>query len=399
MATTNPREHAPHDHDHDHDEGHDHPHGAHDDQGDHGHDDHSHEHGDHGDGHAEGQDHDHTHHGGPLGWLSELFGGHSHGAPTADEALEGSAEGIRAVKISLVGLFLTAALQAIVVVNSGSVALLADTVHNLADALTSIPLWIAFVIGRRPPNKRYTYGYGRAEDVAGMAIVLVIVLSAAVAAWESIRKLMAPEPLSNISWVIAAAIIGFIGNEAVALYRIKVGTRIGSAALVADGQHARVDGLTSLAVLFGALGVLAGFPIADPLVGVLITIAILFVLRDALREVWWRLMDAVDPDLVERLEAAAHVPGVQAVDSVRVRWIGHTLHAEANVEVDGSLTTAESHAIAEETRHAMLHAAPWLRTATVHVDPCHHDGQDHHAVTSHHFPDRQQAAPAHGDHP
>jgi cation diffusion facilitator family transporter len=183
---------------------------------------------------------------------------------------------------------------------------------------------------------------------------------------------------------MGAAVIGFIGNEAVALYRIRVGERIGSAALVADGQHARVDGLTSLAVLFGALGVLAGFPRADPLVGLLITVAILFVLKGAAREVWWRLMDAVDPALVETLEAAARVPGVQELDGVRVRWIGHTLHAEANVVVDSTLTTADGHAIAEEARHAMLHAAPWLRTAIVHVDPCGHDGKDHHAVTSHH---------------
>jgi cation diffusion facilitator family transporter len=176
----------------------------------------------------------------------------------------------------------------------------------------------------------------------------------------------------------------------VAIYRIRVGQRIGSAALVADGQHARVDGLTSLAVLFGALGVLAGYPLADPIVGLLITIAIVFVLRGAVREIWWRLMDAVDPALVEKLESAAkQVPGVQSLDEVRVRWIGHTLHAEANVGVDGDLLTSDSHAIAEEVRHAMLHAAPWLRSATVHVDPSQHDGRDHHAITSHHFPIRR----------
>jgi cation diffusion facilitator family transporter len=370
-------------------DGHDHPH---DDVGG------GHPHGeDHGHGHDDdhGHDHDdHEHRGGPLGWLAELFGGHSHGGPVADEALEGSDEGIRAVKVSLIALFVTAALQAVIVVFSGSVALLADTIHNLADALTAVPLWIAFVVGRRPANRRYTYGYGRAEDVAGLAIVAMIALSAAIAGWESVRKLVNPEPMQYIGLVIAASVIGFIGNEAVAIYRIRVGKRIGSAALVADGQHARVDGLTSLAVLFGALGVLAGFPLADPIVGLLITIAIVFVLRDAVREIWWRLMDAVDPALVERLEAAAEkVDGVQAIDEMRVRWIGHTLHAEANVEVDGSLTTRDGHAIAEEVRHAMLHAAPWLRSATVHVDPCHHDGRDHHAVTSHHFPDRRERVP------
>jgi cation diffusion facilitator family transporter len=371
---------------------------AHNDGHGHQHDDeHTHDHDDghaHGDAHSHEHDGDHEHRGGPLGWLAELYGGHSHGAPVADAALEGSDEGIRAVKVSLAALFVTAALQAVVVVFSGSVALLADTIHNLADALTAIPLWIAFVVGRRPANRRYTYGYGRAEDVAGLAIVAMIALSAALAGWESFRKLINPEPMQYIGWVIAASVIGFIGNEAVALYRMRVGKQIGSAALVADGQHARVDGLTSLAVLFGALGVLAGFPMADPIVGLLITVAIVFVLRDAVREIWWRLMDAVDPALVEQLQSAAQrAPGVQSTNDMRVRWIGHTLHAEANVEVDGALTTSEGHAIAEEVRHAMLHAAPWLRSATVHVDPCHHDGQDHHAATSHHFPDRQESSP------
>lgn len=351
---------------------------------------HAHPHDEHAHGDDHGHEHDdHEHRGGPIGWLADLFGGHSHGAPVADEVLEGSEEGIRAVKISLVALFITAALQGVVVALSGSVALLADTIHNLSDALTAVPLWIAFVVGRRPPNRRYTYGYGRAEDVAGLAIVAMIALSAAIAGWESVRKFVNPEPVQYIGLVIAASIIGFIGNEAVAIYRIRVGKRIGSAALVADGQHARVDGLTSLAVLFGALGVLAGFPLADPIVGLLITIAIVFVLRGAVREIWWRLMDAVDPSLVDRIESAARqVDGVQALNDVRVRWIGHTLHAEANVEVDGALPTSEGHAIAEEVRHAMLHTAPWLRSARVHVDPCRHDGHDYHGVTSHHFPDR-----------
>jgi cation diffusion facilitator family transporter len=378
-------DHVHDDREHRHGDGHDRapasPSAGHGDH-EHGHDAHGHEH-----GRPDGAHDDHQHRGGPLGWLSELYGGHSHGAPVADEALEGSADGIRAVKVSLVALFATAALQAIVVVMSGSVALLADTIHNLADALTAVPLWIAFVVGRRAATRRYTYGYGRAEDIAGLAIVLMITLSAIVAGWESIRKLMDPEPLQYIGWVIAASIIGFVGNEAVAVYRIRVGRRIGSAALVADGQHARVDGLTSLAVLFGALGVLAGFPLADPIVGLLITLAIVFVLRDAVREIWWRLMDAVDPALVDTLEQAGRrADGVQAIDQVRVRWVGHALHAEANVEVDGAISTAKGHEIAEGVRHAMLHAAPWVRSVTVHVDPCHHDGVDHHAATSHHLP-------------
>jgi cation diffusion facilitator family transporter len=354
---------------------HDHPpndHG-HDGRGDH----------DHDSGHEHGHDHEHRH--GPFAWLGELFGGHSHGAPSADPALEGSAAGIRAVKLSLIGLALTAGIQGVIVAMSGSVSLMADMIHNLADAMTAVPLWIAFSLGRRPADRRYTYGYGRAEDIAGVVILLLIAGSAALAAWESVQRLLQPEPIRFIGYVIAAALVGFAGNEAVAIYRIRVGRQINSAALVADGQHARADGLTSLAVVLGALGVLAGFPLADPLIGLLITVAILFVLRDAAREVWWRLMDAVDPALVDRLERAARVDGVQAVDAVRVRWIGHTLHAEANLLVDETLSTAASHAIAEEARHAMLHAAPELRSAVVHVDPCGHSGTEHHAPTAHHF--------------
>src|SRR5262249_35611384 len=209
-----------------------------------------------------------------------------------------------AVKVSLVALFLTAALQAGVVAMSGSVGLLADTIHNLADALTSVPLWIAFVIGQRAPTRRYTYGFGRAEDIAGRAMVLIITLSAVIAGWETVRKLWSPEPMQYIGWVIAASIIGFIGNESVAIYRIRVGERIGSAALVADGQHARIDGLTSLAVLVGALGGLAGYPLADPIVGLLVTGAIIFVVKGAVRPILWRLRGAGDPQRGGALESA-----------------------------------------------------------------------------------------------
>src|SRR5262249_46233929 len=156
-------------------------------------------------------------------------------------------EGIRALKVSLAGLAVTAILQVVVVMVSGSVALMADTIHNFADALTAVPLAIAFSLGRRKPNKRYTYGYGRAEDLAGVFIVFMIALSAVIAAWEAIRRLVNPEDVHHVGWVIAAGLIGFAGNELVAVYRIRVGRDIGSAALVADGLHARTDGLTSLA--------------------------------------------------------------------------------------------------------------------------------------------------------
>lgn len=342
--------------------------------------------------HDHGHTHNHDHGRGPLGWLSEalpFLHGHRHGQPNVDTALETSERGIRALKLSLLMLAATAAFQLVIVLMSGSVALLADTIHNFSDALTAVPLWLAFTLGKRPPNRRYTYGYGRAEDVAGVIIVAVIVASAALAAYESYQRLVNPQPLRDLGWVIVASIVGFLGNEAVALLRIRVGREIGSAALVADGQHARVDGLTSLAVLLGALGVLAGYPIADPIVGLLITVAILFIARDAALTMWYRLMDAVEPEVVDTIErTAATVAGVQEVHDVRVRWLGHKLQAEVHVLVDEDLPTHASHQLAEEVRHALFHALPKLAVVNVHTDPCGHSGRDHHATTAHH------AAPA-----
>ena len=358
--------------------------------------DHDHGHGGHDQGHdgppngGHGGHHDNP--GGIRDFIAGVFSPHSHdAADSIDSALTASAEGMRALKISLAGLAVTAAFQVVIVVISGSVALLADTIHNFSDALTAIPLGFAFWLGRRPANKRYTYGYGRAEDLAGIFIVAAIALSAAVAGWQAVRRLLEPQDIHNVGWVIAAGIIGFVGNELVALYRIRVGRRIGSAALVADGLHARTDGLTSLAVVAGALGVALGFPVADPIVGLLITLAILVVLKSAARDIYGRLMDSVDPDLVNDVhEVLTSVPGVEAVESVRIRWIGHELRAEAEVTCDADLTLADAHAIAEEAHHRLLHDIHRLAQATIHTNPCGHDGRDHHATTAHHFPTRVQ---------
>ena len=371
-----------HAHGHGHDDGHEHA-------DDHAHDGHEYTHDDHEHGH----DHEHAHdHGGLWAELQHLFQPHSHdAADSVDDALAGSNEGVRAVQLSLVGLGLTAALQLAVALASGSVAVLADTIHNFADASTAIPLWLAFWVGRKPANARYTYGYGRAEDLAGVFVVLMIIGSAAVAFWESLQKLLRPEPIDYLGWVAAAGLAGFIGNELVAQYRIRVGRRIGSAALVADGYHARTDGLTSLAVLIGAAGVWLGFPLADPIVGLAITLAILIVLKDAAVQMWRRLMDAVDPRLVEQARAAANeAEGVQSVSTVRARWIGHTIHAEALIVADADLSLGEAHRVAERARHNMLHAVPKLSTVTVHVDPSEQDGRDPHAELAHH--DRRQGA-------
>jgi cation diffusion facilitator family transporter len=305
----------------------------------HDHDGHRHDH-DHAHDHNHGHDHGYQHGTGLRGVVREMFVPHSHDpADSVDDALESSAQGIRAVKLSLLALGVTALFQLAIVALSGSVALAADTIHNFSDALTAIPLWIAFVLGRKAATKRYTYGFGRAEDLAGLFVLMMIALSAAVAGYQAVRRLIHPVVIENLGWVAAAGLIGFLGNELVALYRIRVGRRIGSAALVADGLHARTDGFTSLAVVLGAAGVWLGFPLADPIVGLLITVAILLVLRSAARDVLSRLLDGVDPRLVETAEQAlAAEPGVIGVRRLRMRWIGHSLQADAELDIDPAIS-------------------------------------------------------------
>jgi cation diffusion facilitator family transporter len=312
---------------------------------------------------------------------------HSHeSADKVDRAMETSAEGMRALWISLAVLGATALFQVVIVALSGSVALLGDTVHNAADALTALPLAVAFVLGRRAATRRFTYGYGRAEDLAGIIIVLTIAASAAFAGWTAIARLFNPQDIDHLPAVAVAAVAGFIGNEWVARYRIRVGRKIGSAALVADGLHARTDGFTSLAVLLGAGGAAVGWQWADPVVGLAITAAILLVLRDAAREVFRRIMDAVDPALVDTAEhALAHVTGVRSVGELRLRWIGHRLRAEVAIVVDDQLTIREAHEVAVEAEHALLHAVPRLTAALVHADPAPTPGlDDPHAALAHH---------------
>ena len=276
----------------------------------------------HGHGHGHGHEHGH-----PAGArlrhrLAHLARPHSHDAAArVDRVMESSARGVRTLWVSLAGLGGTAAAQAAVVAVSGSVALLGDTIHNAADALTALPLGVAFLAGRRPATRRFTYGFGRAEDIAGIFIVALIALSSALAATAAISRLLHPATVSYLPAVAAAAVIGFLGNEGVARYRIRVGREIGSAALIADGLHARTDGFTSLAVLFGAAGAALGWRQADPVIGLVITVAILFVLKSAAEEVFRRLMDAVDPALLETAESA--LGGVDGV--IEVQPAAHAL--------------------------------------------------------------------------
>ena len=307
---------------------------------------------------------------------------HTHGV--VDPSIASATQGLWALKWSLVGLMMTAVIQFIVVVLSGSVGLLADTIHNVADAATAIPLGIAFWLARRAATRRFTYGLGRVEDFAGLVIVAVIMMSAAVAAREAVDRVLHPQPVTMLWAVMVASIIGFLGNEGVAMFRIRVGRQIGSAALIADGYHARVDGWTSLAVLIGAIGVWLGYPLADPIVGLVISAAIVVLVWQSARAIIVRMLDGVETDTVDTIaHAASHVAGVNEVTDVRARWIGHRLHADVSVSVPGELSVAEGHAIAKEVRHQLLHHLPHLGGVAVHVDPDGESGERFHRIGEH----------------
>ena len=322
--------------------------------------------------------HDHGHHD------AHEHEGHGHTHGIIDPTIATTSRGIWAIKWSFVGLMATAMFQVVVVVLSGSVGLLADTIHNIGDAATAIPLWIAFMCARIKPTKRFPFGYGRVEDLAGVAVVLTILFSAIVAGYESVDRLLHPQPVTHLGVLIAASVIGFLGNEAVAVFRIRVGREIGSAALIADGYHARVDGLTSLAVLFGALGVWLGYPLADPIVGLIITVAIFGIVWQSGKAVLIRMLDGVEPEYIDEIRHTVHhAPGVEEVTEVRARWIGHRLYAEVNVAVQPETSVAEGHTIAKEIQYLLLHKLSYLAKATVHIDPTEEAGEQHHRIAAH----------------
>lgn len=322
------------------------------------------------------EEHRHDHHHG--------HGEHGHTHGSVDPTIATSERGIWAVKWSFVVLVATAVMQLVVVLLSGSVALLSDTIHNFGDAATAVPLWIAFALTRLGVSKRFTFGYGRVEDLAGVVIVLIILFSAVVAGYQGVERLLNPQPVGFLWAVAAASLVGFIGNEAVAVFRIRVGREIESAALVADGYHARTDGWTSLAVLLGAIGVWLGYPLADPIVGLLIAAAILGIVWQSGKAVFTRLLDGVEPEAVEEIRhAAREVSSVEDVSEARARWLGHRLHAELNVAVDPDLSVAEGHAVAREVNHRLLHHLSYLSGAVIHVDPVQEAGEEHHRISAH----------------
>jgi cation diffusion facilitator family transporter len=327
------------------------------------------------DQHAHHHDHGHNDH--------HVHGnGHAHGI--VDPSIATSSRGLWAIKWSFIGLAVTALLQLVVVFLSGSVALLADTIHNFGDAATAIPLAIAFGFARRKPSRRFSFGYGRVEDLAGVAIILTILVSAIIAGYESLQRLAHPQEVSYLGVVIVASIIGFVGNEAVAIFRIRVGREISSAALIADGYHARIDGWTSLAVLFGAIGVWLGYPLADPSVGLLITAAIFGIVIQSSKSIFTRMLDGADPQVLDEIRhTAEHVPQVKAVTEIRARWLGHRMHAEVNIAVDPNLTVSQAHAIAGEVRHQLLHHLSYMSLVVIHVDPADQSGEAYHQIGEH----------------
>ncbi len=345
-----PDEHSEHNHTHDDHEEHDHD-----------------EHGDHDHDHEEQSGHSH---------------GHEHGRVDAD--LYGNKAGLRAVQISTLGMVLVAAIQFSIAGVGGSAGLFADALHNLGDVFTTVALWIAFVLSIRAANQRYTYGYYRSEDLAGIFIVLVIIASAVAGAVESIQKLTSGNIPTQIYLSMAAALVGMVGNEVMAQYKISVGKRINSVPLVADGQHSRIDGLTSLAAFVGLLFARFGLPIADPIAGIIITIVIVTVVYSTSHSVLQRLLDAVDPRVVPSIfNVASAVPGVEDVTDVRARWVGHTMHIAMNIEVDAELTLAKAHAIAEEVRHGLFHSIQGVSEVVIHTDPSSASGDPHEAVAHH----------------
>lgn len=308
---------------------------------------------------------------------------HDHGNASSSAILDTGSVGIRATKVSLVGLGLTALIQAVIVVVSGSVALLSDTLHNLTDALTAIPLWIAFALGRRPATRNYTYGFNRVEDWAGLVIVVAIGVSAGLVVWESAQRLAEPRLIEQIPWVIAAGIVGALGNELVARYRIRVGNSIGSEALVADGRHARTDALTSLAVVVAGVGAAMGMAWVDPVAGLAVAVPILWLLVRSARRVFRRLIDGIEPEVMEAASSTiAAVEGVDAVDDLRVRWHGHQLRVAASISVASTLSVKEGHDIAHSVEHELHHVFTPPVVATIHVEPADHP--ERHDITAHH---------------
>jgi cation diffusion facilitator family transporter len=284
------------------------------------------------------------------------------------------------VLISAVAMAATAAIEFAAAIANGSASVLADALHNAGDVLTTFVLLFAFSLARRPATRRFPSGYGRIEDVATLLIVVVIVVTGGIAAFESIRRLIVPATYGNVAFSVAAAAIGIVANVAVSEYKVRVGRAIGSNALEADGVHSRADALVSLGAVVGIGLAGLGFPLADPLAGLVITGAIVYILGGTVRKLVLRMMDAVDPEIIDELTAAASgVDGVLGVHDVRARWVGRELVAVMHIDCAADATLKHAHETAQRVEHEVAHAVPGARI-DIHMDP----GVESHAHSSPH---------------
>ncbi len=359
--STPPRDRPGADHDHGH-ESTEHSHGsAHDD------DQHSHGSAHDDDQHSHGSAHD-----------NDTSHGHTHGQLATDDP-----DGLRVVMLSSVVLAGVAAVELTAAVASGSAGVLADGLHNLGDVSTTLALASAFILSRRAPSQRFPYGYHRGEDLAGLVVFLLMLASVVAAGYTSIDHLLHRRDLSNLTLAFVVALVGLVGNEVVAQYKTRAGRRLNSMALVADGRHSRIDGVASLGAAVGVAGAWLGFPLLDPLAGLVITLVIAAVAWDTARNVTSRLLDEADASLAATAtRVASATAGVVAVTATRTRWTGRRIRVEMTLEVDGSLTVATAHGIGEAVRHRLYHEVPALGDVIVHLDPA--GDASAHAEVAHH---------------
>lgn len=270
----------------------------------------------------------------------------------------------RAVAVSAIGLALTGLIELAIALLSGSVALLGDALHNLSDVSTSILVFVGFRASRKVPTERYPYGYERAEDLAGIGVALVIWGSAAVAAYESIHKLLRHGGTGYLGWGIAAAIVGIAGNQLVARYKLVVGRRIRSATMVADAKHSWLDALSSAGAMLGLIGVALGWGWADAVAGIVVTGFICHVGWEVTADIAHRLLDGVDPEIVTAAEAvAATVPGVTHAHA-RARWTGRTLRVEVEGFLDPDTPLAAADRIGRQVAAALAPQIPEMHNFT-----------------------------------
>jgi cation diffusion facilitator family transporter len=276
------------------------------------------------------------------------------------------AKAMRAILISSGGLTVTSLFELAIALLSGSVALLADSLHNLGDVFTTVGIYFGFRMSRRSASARFPYGYGRAEDLAGVVVVAAIWISAGVAFYQSYEKFVSGSPTTDLPVGMAAAVIGIVGNQVVARYKSRVGREINSAPLIVDAKHSLLDSAASAGALVGLMGVALGFPQADPIAGVAIGILIVHIGIDATGEVAARLMDANDEELAQEAgRAAGEVPGVEKVSDVRARWLGREVEVRVSVELAPHLAHHDVRAICAQVDRAIRSELQDVRDTTI----------------------------------